>query len=63
MTSQSGHTEYLNDLNTRTPSVVMQNDMNPPSFIFLTTINFRVFHHMKIETAAHSKWPDLCIFS
>ena len=27
MTSQSGHTEYLDDLNTRTPSVFIQNDI------------------------------------
>ena len=39
MTSHSGHAEYFNDLNTRTPSVFMQNDIfagyvkNPPSFI------------------------------
>ena len=39
MTSQSGHTEYLDDLNTRTPSVFIQNDIfagfvkNPLSFM------------------------------
>ena len=68
MTSQSGHTEYLDDLNTCTPSVFIQNDifagiLYPSCVLYISHHHKcqRVFHHVKTVIAMPSKWMDLII--